>query len=96
MCHILYRDLAYQLVHQRHHRRTNTQDHHPLTIHGSFENRTDRPRRATVLNFVKDGVCSTSDEPLLQGVPPIPEGMPLSGQFFPLLRNSADGPNDLG
>ena len=70
--------------------------HHPLTIHGSFENRTDRPRRATVLNFVKDGVCSTSDEPLLQGVPPIPEGMPLSGQFFPLLRNSADGPNDLG
>ena len=59
--------------------------HHPLMIHGSFENRTDRPRRATVLNVVRDGVCSDSDEPLLNGPPAIPAGQPLGGQYFPLL-----------
>jgi ectoine hydroxylase-related dioxygenase (phytanoyl-CoA dioxygenase family) len=59
--------------------------HHPLTVHGSFENRTERPRRAVVLNVFRDGVCSDSDEPLLTGVPPIPKGQPMSGQFFPLL-----------
>jgi len=64
--------------------------HHPLMVHGSFENRTDRPRRACVLNVVKDcGVCSDSDEPLLQGVPSIPAGQPLEGQFFPLLYDPA-------
>ncbi len=59
--------------------------HHPLLVHGSFENRTDRPRRATVINVVRDGVYSSSDEPLLNGVPPVPNGQPLGGQFFPLL-----------
>lgn len=59
--------------------------HHPLMIHGSFENRTDRPRRATVVNVFRDGVRSASNEPLLTGVPPIPSGQPLGGQFFPLL-----------
>ncbi len=59
--------------------------HHPMMIHGSFENSTDRQRRAVVLNMVRDGVKSASDEPLLQGVPPIPCGSKLEGQFFPLL-----------
>ena len=59
--------------------------HHPLMVHGSYENRTDRPRRAVVLNVVRDGVRSASDQPLLEGVPPIPSGQPLGGQFFPLL-----------
>lgn len=59
--------------------------HHPLTVHGSFANRTDRPRRALVLNVVKDGVCSAVDEPLLDGVDAIPAGQPLSGRFYPLL-----------
>lgn len=59
--------------------------HHPLMVHGSFENRTDRPRRAAVLNVVRDGVCSVSDKPLLQGVPVVPPNTPLGGQFFPLL-----------
>jgi len=59
--------------------------HHPLMIHGSFENRTERPRRATVLNVVRDGVCSDSDKPLLDGTSAIPAGQPLSGQYFPLL-----------
>lgn len=59
--------------------------HHPRMVHGSFENRTDRPRRAMVINVVRDGVRSATNEPLLDGVPPIPEGEPLSGRFFPLL-----------
>jgi ectoine hydroxylase-related dioxygenase (phytanoyl-CoA dioxygenase family) len=59
--------------------------HHPLMIHGSRENRTDRPRRATVINVVRDGVRSVSDEPLLEGVPVVPSGEPLGGRFFPLL-----------
>jgi ectoine hydroxylase-related dioxygenase (phytanoyl-CoA dioxygenase family) len=59
--------------------------HHPLMVHGSFENRTDRPRRATVINAFRDGVRSGSDEPLLAGVPPIPVGEKMDGPFFPLL-----------
>ena len=59
--------------------------HHPLVIHGSFENRTSAPRRAVVLNLVRDGVCSAVDNPLLEGVEVIPSGEPLSGRFYPLL-----------
>ncbi len=59
--------------------------HHPLTIHGSFGNTSARPRRATVINVFREGVSSASDEPLLRGLPVIPSGRALSGQFFPLL-----------
>lgn len=59
--------------------------HHALLVHGSFENRTDRPRRAVVINVCRDGVRSASDAPLLDGVPPIPSGEALGGRFFPLL-----------
>lgn len=59
--------------------------HHPMTVHGSYANRSARPRRAIVLNFIRDGVCSDTDEPLLAGVPPIGRGNPLGGRFFPLV-----------
>ena len=59
--------------------------HHPLMVHGSFENKTDRPRRATVINVFRDGVKSDSEQPLLEGVPAIPSGEKIQGQFFPLL-----------
>ncbi len=59
--------------------------HHPLMVHGSFENETSRPRRATVVNVFRDGVVSDSDQPPLEGVPPIPVGEKMQGQFFPLL-----------
>lgn len=59
--------------------------HHPLTVHGSFANRTDRPRRATVVNAFRDGVCSDSSDELLKGVPPVSAGKKMEGQFFPLL-----------
>jgi len=59
--------------------------HHPLMVHGSFENRTDRPRRATVINAIRDGTLSDTNELQLDGVPVIPQGEPMRGQFFPLL-----------
>ena len=59
--------------------------HHPLMVHGSFENRSDAARRGAVINVMRDGVCSTSNDPLLRGVPPIPAGEKIQGRFFPLL-----------
>lgn len=59
--------------------------HHPLMVHGSQANSTDSPRRAAVINVFRDGVRSAADEPLLAGVPPIANGQPMAGQFFPLL-----------
>ena len=59
--------------------------HHPLAIHGSFANSSARGRRATVINVFADGVKSASDETLLRGVPTIPAGGKMEGQFFPLL-----------
>ena len=60
--------------------------HHSLTLHGSGENKSDRPRRAFVINAFADGVRSDSDETLLEGVPPVPKGEKMQGQFFPLLK----------
>src|SRR6187401_1757438 len=59
--------------------------HHPLTLHGSGENKSDKPRRAFVINAFADGVISDSNEPLLEGVPVVPKGEKMQGQFFPLL-----------
>ena len=35
--------------------------HHPLTVHGSFQNKTNKPRRAAVINLFADGTLSDSD-----------------------------------
>jgi ectoine hydroxylase-related dioxygenase (phytanoyl-CoA dioxygenase family) len=59
--------------------------HHPLLVHGSFENKSDRPRRAFALNVFADGTVSNTDEELLKGVPPIKKGEKMQGKFFPLL-----------
>lgn len=59
--------------------------HHPLMVHGSYENRSERSRRAFVLNVFADGTISNTDEELLKGVPPIPKGQRMEGKFFPLL-----------
>jgi ectoine hydroxylase-related dioxygenase (phytanoyl-CoA dioxygenase family) len=59
--------------------------HHPLMVHGSYENRTERPRRAAVINVFRDGVISASNSAPLEGVPAIPVGEKMDGQFFPLL-----------
>ena len=59
--------------------------HHPLTIHGSYRQYVgtaaagDRDQRVPRWRRI----CL--EEPLLEGVPLIPAGQPLGGQFFPLL-----------
>jgi ectoine hydroxylase-related dioxygenase (phytanoyl-CoA dioxygenase family) len=64
--------------------------HHPLMVHGSYENTTDRPRRAAVINVFRDGVISASNDSPLAAVPPIPAGKKMDGQFFPLLFDPSD------
>ena len=59
--------------------------HHPLMVHGSYENRSSLPRRALVLNVFADGTRSDSDEELLKGVPAVQKGKKLEGKYFPLL-----------
>ncbi|MFS4416873.1 phytanoyl-CoA dioxygenase family protein [Maribacter sp. 2307ULW6-5] len=59
--------------------------HHPLLVHGSYGNKSPKPRRAFVINVFADGTVSNTNDVLLQGVPPIPKGSPMQGQFFPLL-----------
>ncbi len=64
--------------------------HHSLTLHGSGENKSDKPRRAFVINVFADGVTSDSNEPLLDGVPVVEKGNKMEGQFFPLLYTPGD------
>ena len=59
--------------------------HHPLMVHGSFENKSEISRRACVLNVFADGTVSNSDDELLQGVPRIKKGEKMEGKFFPIL-----------
>ena len=59
--------------------------HHPLMMHGSYANYSERPRRAVVLNVFADGTISATDEEVLKGVPIIKKGQKMEGQFFPKL-----------
>ncbi len=59
--------------------------HHPLMVHGSYENKSNRSRRAFVLNVFADGTVSDTNDELLQGVPVVHKGEKMEGQFFPLL-----------
>ena len=59
--------------------------HHPLMVHGSYENKSGMRRRAFVLNVFADGTVSNTDDELLRGVPPIPKGHKMDGKYFPLL-----------
>lgn len=59
--------------------------HHPLSVHGSYGNKSDRPRRAAVVNYFAAGTYAATDASLLAGVPPFKKGERISGQFFPLV-----------
>ncbi|WP_316751679.1 phytanoyl-CoA dioxygenase family protein [Pedobacter gandavensis] len=63
--------------------------HHPLLLHGSNENKSNHSRGAFVLNVFADGTQSASNKVLLNGVPAVPEGDQMEGQFFPLLFDPA-------
>ena len=49
-------------------------------VHGSYENRSNSPRRGAVINVFRDGVRSASNDPLLEGVPPIRAGEKVGAQ----------------
>jgi Phytanoyl-CoA dioxygenase (PhyH) len=60
--------------------------HHSHTVHGSYGNRSDGPRRGVVVNFMRpDTRCGDGDAPLLTGVPVIPKGAVIEGDYFPML-----------
>lgn len=63
--------------------------HHPLMVHGSYANKSERARRAFVLNVFADGTLSNSDDELLPTTPGIPKRQKMQGQFYPLLFDPA-------
>ncbi len=55
-------------------------------MHGSYANKSERPRRAIVLNYMgAETRCADGVTPLLKGVPVIPEGEIIQGDYFPLV-----------
>jgi ectoine hydroxylase-related dioxygenase (phytanoyl-CoA dioxygenase family) len=68
--------------------------HHPCLMHGSYENRSERPRRATLINVFADGVVSnrgggSSDAPGADNYPVVPKGEKMGGAYYPLLFDPA-------
>jgi ectoine hydroxylase-related dioxygenase (phytanoyl-CoA dioxygenase family) len=63
--------------------------HHPLTMHGSYANYSDRPRRAVVLNsMASDTVGNTAGYARMEALhsfPAMEQGQVLDSKFFPLL-----------
>jgi hypothetical protein len=63
--------------------------HHPLTMHGSYANTSDRPRRATVLNAMSAFTQGNTDGyyrmDALHTFPPMAQDQVLDSHFFPLL-----------
>nr|MBA3847808.1 phytanoyl-CoA dioxygenase family protein [Planctomycetota bacterium] len=59
--------------------------HHDHTIHGSYRNESDRPRRAIVLNYMADGTRSDADDGvLMDGFNKVAKGEIIRGRLFPL------------
>jgi ectoine hydroxylase-related dioxygenase (phytanoyl-CoA dioxygenase family) len=66
--------------------------HHPLMMHGSYANRSERPRRATVINVFADGVRSNMDGTSMPGAdhyPKVAKGALMGGPYYPLLFDPA-------
>jgi ectoine hydroxylase-related dioxygenase (phytanoyl-CoA dioxygenase family) len=60
--------------------------HDSHTVHGSYGNRSERPRRGVVINFMRPDTRSADGKnPLLTGVPVVPCGDIIEGEYFPLL-----------
>jgi hypothetical protein len=59
--------------------------HDHYTLHGSFPNESDRPRRSVVMNYMAPDTRSASDKPLMPGAAPVPVGQVVEGELFPLV-----------
>lgn len=63
--------------------------HHPLMMHGSYANTSERSRRAMVLNVFADGTRSDTDDIMLRGTDiRVAKGERLNGKYFPLLYST--------
>ena len=72
--------------------------HHPLMMHGSYENRSNQQRRATVINVLADGVMSNfegEDSPGTTNFPMLPKGQKMEGDFYPVLFDPVEQLGDL-
>lgn len=71
--------------------------HHPLMIHGSYANYSERPRRAVVINLMASNTLSNVEnyerKEALHNFPRMVQDEALDSQFFPLLF---DGDKELG
>ena len=73
-------------------RRGECQFHHSMMMHGSYTNRSDKPRRATVINVFRDGVLSNMDGDKQGDMGKfdwIRRGEPCEGQYYPQLFEAA-------
>jgi len=60
--------------------------HDAHTVHGSYGNASDRPRRGIALNYMKpDTRCADGERPLLTSVPVVPAGAVIEGDYFPIV-----------
>jgi hypothetical protein len=67
-------------------------------MHGSYENHSDKPRRATVINVLADGVTSNFEgdhTPGTNNFPMLPKGQKMAGDFYPLLFEPETALGDL-
>ena len=74
--------------------------HHPLTMHGSYANSSDRSRRAVVINSMgpktMSGIADFERMDALKTFPPMGEdGQVLNNKFFPLLFDADKELGDL-
>ncbi len=64
--------------------------HDSMTLHGSYGNDSDGPRRGVVLNFMHPETrCADGKHPLLQHTSVIPEGAIIEGDDFPIVYDEA-------
>ena len=69
--------------------------HHPLTVHGSYENRSSGPRRAAVVNYMAPDTRSAEGRvPLLAGTPVVARGAVVEGALFPIVLDLPGLPED--
>jgi len=74
--------------------------HHPLLMHGSYENNSERGRRATIINVFSDGVVSNreddgSNAPGADNYPRVDKGETMRGSYYPLLMKAQESLGEL-
>lgn len=68
--------------------------HHPLMMHGSYANHSDRSRRAVVINAMRHNTVGNTAGynrlDALSGFPDMPQDKLLNSRFFPILLDNED------